>query len=89
MATFLPPLAGANPIVQPPRRTLLDESGHRAVLLSRVTGQANVTAVAPIRSYAKPIQVGADFLLEFSPLPSSAEATVPLAVVPSIPGPRK
>lgn len=76
MATFLPPLAGANPIVEPPRRTLLDESGHRAVLLSQVTGLANVTAVAPIRSYAKPIQVGADFLLELSPLPSSAEATV-------------
>ena len=56
MATFALPIA-ANPALafDTPRRTVLDESGHRAVLLSEVTGQGNVSAVAPIRSYAKPI----------------------------------
>jgi phosphatidylserine/phosphatidylglycerophosphate/cardiolipin synthase-like enzyme len=35
-----------------------------------------VTVVAPIASYAKPIPLGSDFLLELSPLPSAAEAAV-------------
>jgi phosphatidylserine/phosphatidylglycerophosphate/cardiolipin synthase-like enzyme len=75
VATFVLPIA-ANPALAfaTPRRRVLDESGHRAVLLTEVTGQGNVSAVAPITAYVKPIQVGSDFLLELSPLPSPADA---------------
>ncbi len=73
MATFVPPIDDvANVTVARPARTVLDESGHRAVLLSELTG--TVQLVAPIRSYAKPVGVGSDFLLALSPLPSAVQA---------------
>jgi phosphatidylserine/phosphatidylglycerophosphate/cardiolipin synthase-like enzyme len=71
VASFVPPIEGSF-TVSAPTRTLLDDSGHCAVLLSEITGP--VKAVAPIRSYAKPIAIGGDFLVELSPLPSPAQA---------------
>lgn len=83
MATFHVPIAGTNLSVEPPRRTLLDESGHRAVLLSEVTAQGNVTVVAPITSYATTIQVGTGFLLQLSPLPAAATVLNALGSAPT------
>lgn len=75
MASFVPPIANlANVTVGAPTRALLDVSGHRAVLLSELTASTTITAVAPITSYASPIEIDGDPFVRLSPLPSPAEA---------------
>jgi phosphatidylserine/phosphatidylglycerophosphate/cardiolipin synthase-like enzyme len=75
MASFVPPIAGnlTDVTVAAPTRALLDDTGHRAVLLSELTA-ASITAVAPIRSYADPIEIDGDPFVRLSPLPAPVEA---------------
>ena len=73
-ATFIPPIEGSLPSVTvgAPTKEVLDESGHRAVLISEITGPASLKAVAPITSYATQIQLGGAPFVRLSPLPAGA-----------------
>ena len=90
MASFVPPLAGnlADVTAVRPTRAELDDSGHRAIMISRLSNPAGLSAVAPIRSYARPIEIKGEFanvavptgagrfrFVELSPLPSPTEAS--------------
>lgn len=59
MATFIPPIVGAT-AMSAPVRALLDNSGHRTALIARFTGPS-VSAVAPCRVFAKPIELAGSF----------------------------
>ena len=85
MPAFVPPVVDADNISERPRRAVLDDSGHRTALIARLSGAAGVHAVAPCRSFAKPIAVGGPFagatpsgerfwFAELNPLPAPGAA---------------
>jgi phosphatidylserine/phosphatidylglycerophosphate/cardiolipin synthase-like enzyme len=91
VASFGSPIAGdlADLVAEPPRRGLLDDTDHRAAMISRfsVSGGGLLTAVAPIRSFARPVEIKIDLgdeavptgseryrFVQLNPLPSPAQA---------------
>lgn len=74
MASFVPPIEGnlTGATIAPPTNEMLDDTGHRALLVSEITATANVKAVAPIASYAAQIEIDGAPFVRLSPMPSSA-----------------
>jgi phosphatidylserine/phosphatidylglycerophosphate/cardiolipin synthase-like enzyme len=75
VASFVPPIEGnlATVTVAAPTRELLDDTGHRALLVSELTATASLKAVAPIKSYAQRIDIDGAPFVRLSPLPSSTQ----------------
>ena len=74
MASFVPPIDGnlTGLTAAPPTRALLDDSGHRAILLSELSAPTSISVAAPITSYAEAVEIEGDPFVRLTPLPAES-----------------